>query len=197
MSLLLHRLELSREFFTTTLKPPEVFVLIRLSVIVLTFYLLFLHVYLHCWNLHILMDCPMDRDLLLRRWCLCFVVEEAARSARGAPGHSPTSRHHCFNVTATPETFTPVLRKAPANDSVPFLPASPSPSASADDILARLAGMVVVVKATASVLKRAAFRSRARGASASRRCWRRPSVKREAAGPTAKPEGAVFTGRNV
>lgn len=32
--------------------------------------------------------------------------------ARGARGQSPTSRHHCFRVTATLDTFTPVLENA-------------------------------------------------------------------------------------
>lgn len=39
---------------------------------------------------------------------LCFVVELTVVRGGGL-GHSPTSRHHCFSVTATLDTFTPVF----------------------------------------------------------------------------------------
>lgn len=43
----------------------------------------------------------------------CFVVDVMVPiGARGGLGHSPTSRHHCFKVTATLETFTPVFLSA-------------------------------------------------------------------------------------
>lgn len=54
-----------------------------------------------------LSECPMDR--VRRHRCLVVMVPIVAR---GGLGHSPTSRHHCFNVTATLDTFTPVLLSA-------------------------------------------------------------------------------------
>lgn len=57
-----------------------------------------------CCSLHILREWPMERALRH----LCFVVELTVARGGGL-GHSPTSRHHCFSVTATLDTFTLVL----------------------------------------------------------------------------------------
>lgn len=46
---------------------------------------------------------------------LCFVVEPTVVRGGGL-GHSPTSRHHCFNVTATLDTLKPVLFNAVPNE---------------------------------------------------------------------------------
>lgn len=53
----------------------------------------------------------MERALRHR----CFVVEPTVARGGGL-GHSPTSRHHCFSVTATLDTFTPVLFNAVPNE---------------------------------------------------------------------------------
>lgn len=53
----------------------------------------------------------MDRALRHR----CLAVEPTVVRGGGL-GHSPTSRHHCFSVTATLDTFTPVLFSAVPNE---------------------------------------------------------------------------------
>lgn len=72
---------------------------------------------LHCCSLHILSEWPMDRPLLTALRCFADVVRKGTPEApitvaRADLGHRPTSRHHCFKVTATLETFTPVRRNA-------------------------------------------------------------------------------------
>lgn len=69
-------------------------------------YLLFLC--RHCCSLHMLSVWPMDLGRRQRYLGLC----KEPKVARGARGQSPTSRHHCFRVTATLDTFTPVLENA-------------------------------------------------------------------------------------
>lgn len=67
-------------------------------------YLLFLC--LELLNLHMLKDCPMDRSeprLWQQRWR--GAAREPTFCGAATRGHSPTSRHHPFNVTATLDAF--------------------------------------------------------------------------------------------
>lgn len=69
---------------------------------IINIYLLFLC--LQLLNLHMLNDWPMDRrdTLRMRPRPLAPTADEGEA---GRLGHSPTSRHHSFKVTATPEAL--------------------------------------------------------------------------------------------
>lgn len=71
-----------------------------------------------CWNLHMLKECPMG---VRQRG---EGGGNGVTAARGARGHSPTSRHHCFNVTATVDTFECVLWSALRTQPGVLAPAS-------------------------------------------------------------------------
>lgn len=75
----------------------------------------------HCCSLHMLKECPMGRSrrqeaaevvLFWASFVVGWHMGSGVTAARGALGHSPTSRHHCFNVTATLVTLSPVRSKA-------------------------------------------------------------------------------------
>lgn len=68
--------------------------------------------------MHMLKDCPMDRSeprLWQQRWR--GAAREPTFCGAATRGHSPTSRHHPFNVTATLDAF-PIMDRFSLDEGI-------------------------------------------------------------------------------